>query len=48
MQTQFQVGATVLSEALARVTPRPLSRPDIIIGVDSPDDAAIIRCVMRC
>ncbi len=36
-----KVGATVLSRALANV--RPIARDDVLIGLDSPDDAAVLR-----
>ncbi|MEF8703961.1 MAG: selenide, water dikinase SelD [Candidatus Accumulibacter sp. UW26] len=36
-----KVGATVLSRALARI--HPLSRDDILIGLQAPDDAAVLR-----
>jgi hypothetical protein len=39
-----QVGASILSEALALVSPRPVSRPEVVMGLESPDDAALIRC----
>jgi selenide,water dikinase len=35
-----KVGATVLSRALAAVAPAP--RPDVVAGLDAPDDAAIV------
>lgn len=35
-----KVGATVLSRALGAIEPAP--RPDIIVGLDAPDDAAIV------
>src|SRR5215216_3468068 len=35
-----KVGATVLSRALAAIEPLP--RPDIIVGLDAPDDAALV------
>ncbi|MFL4984626.1 MAG: selenide, water dikinase SelD [Xanthobacteraceae bacterium] len=35
-----KVGATVLSRALAAVEPLP--RPDVIVGLDAPDDAALV------
>ena len=36
-----KVGANVLSRALANV--RPLQREDVLIGLDAPDDAAVLR-----
>jgi len=38
-----KVGASVLAAALAQVHPRPISRPDVVMGLESPDDAALIR-----
>lgn len=35
-----KVGATVLSRALGTIEPQP--RPDVIVGLDAPDDAAIV------
>ena len=35
-----KVGATVLSRALGRIV--PLARPDVVVGLDAPDDAAIV------
>ncbi len=35
-----KVGATVLSRALGRIVPAP--RDDVVIGLDSPDDAAVV------
>ncbi len=35
-----KVGATILSRALGRLD--PLSRDDVVVGLDSPDDAAIV------
>lgn len=36
-----KVGAEVLERALGAL--RPLARPDIVIGLDAPDDAAVLR-----
>lgn len=36
-----KVGASVLSRALARI--EPLARDDVLIGLDAPDDAAVLR-----
>lgn len=38
----MQVGASVLSRALARLPPQP-ARPDVLAGLDARDDAAIVR-----
>ena len=35
-----KVGATVLSRALGAIT--PVQRPDIVLGLNSPDDAAVV------
>jgi selenide,water dikinase len=35
-----KVGATVLSRALGRI--EPALRPDIVVGLDAPDDAALV------
>jgi selenide, water dikinase len=35
-----KVGATVLSRALGRIAPAP--RTDVIVGLDAPDDAALV------
>jgi selenide, water dikinase len=35
-----KVGATVLSRALGQIVPAP--RDDVVIGLDSPDDAAVV------
>eukprot|EP00850_Spirogloea_muscicola_P009858 SM000056S17976 [mRNA] locus=s56:385004:392099:+ [translate_table: standard] len=36
-----KVGATVLSRALARL--KVISRPEVVIGLESPDDASVVR-----
>eukprot|EP00850_Spirogloea_muscicola_P020955 SM000232S07925 [mRNA] locus=s232:17720:24986:- [translate_table: standard] len=36
-----KVGATVLSRALARL--KVMSRPEVVIGLESPDDASVVR-----
>jgi selenide,water dikinase len=36
-----KVGATALAHALARI--RPLARDDVVIGLQAPDDAAVVR-----
>ena len=38
-----KVGATTLSRVLDRLKPRLHQRSDIVAGVDSPDDAALVR-----
>ena len=35
-----KVGATVLSRALGAIEPAP--RPDVVVGLDAPDDAALV------
>ena len=35
-----KVGATVLSRALGAIEPMP--RPDVVVGLDAPDDAALV------
>src|SRR5437667_12169129 len=35
-----KVGATVLSRALSAIVPAP--RDDVIVGLDAPDDAALV------
>ena len=37
-----KIGATVLSRALGRLADQP-SRSDVVIGLDAPDDAAVVR-----
>eukprot|EP01012_Entosiphon_sulcatum_P057008 TRINITY_DN8071_c0_g1_i1.p1 TRINITY_DN8071_c0_g1~~TRINITY_DN8071_c0_g1_i1.p1 ORF type:complete len:559 (+),score=76.79 TRINITY_DN8071_c0_g1_i1:794-2470(+) len=38
-----KVGATVLSRALARVKPLLTTNSDVIVGLEAPDDAALVR-----
>jgi selenide, water dikinase len=38
----MQVASSVLSSTLSRLQPQPLD-PDIVVGLDAPDDAALVR-----
>ena len=42
MLVALQVGASILSRALARL-PEPLQHPSVLMGLGSPDDAAVMR-----
>ena len=37
-----QVGATTLSRAMAKVAPLVVRRPEVLMGIDSPDDCAVV------
>lgn len=38
----WQVGATVLSSVMRRLRPLLVSRPDVLAGLDDPDDCAVV------
>ena len=37
-----KVGATVLSRVMARLHDRVYMRPEVLVGLDSPDDCAVV------
>ena len=37
------MGATILSNAIKKISPLLTTRPEIMLGVDSPDDCAVVR-----
>lgn len=49
MGVRAQVGASVLSRALSRVSELypAVVRPEVVVGLDQPDDAALIRWVLH-
>eukprot|EP00939_MAST-03C_sp_MAST-3C-sp1_P003656 g3656.t1 len=40
-----KVGATVLSRVMKRLKPRVVSRSEVLVGLDAPDDAAVVRAL---
>ena len=38
-----KVGADVLSRAMGRLKPEIVARPELVVGLDSPDDGAVVR-----
>ena len=38
-----KVGADVLSRAMGRLKPEIVARPELVVGLDSPDDCAVVR-----